>query len=111
MVVPSALASADVVSLVKDVQLATMALVYAPDGNLVAQAQDELKAKEAALREALARQARGANGQAQKGLLTQDQTKTQGVIRKHRESMTQHRLKAYDSRVKRGIYMGTARSS
>ncbi|WP_420993694.1 ATP-binding protein [Cupriavidus sp. 30B13] len=70
-VVPSALASADVVSLVKDVQLATMALVYAPDGNLVAQAQDELKAKEAALREALARQARGANGQAQKGLLTQ----------------------------------------
>ncbi|WP_454722727.1 MULTISPECIES: ATP-binding protein [Cupriavidus] len=70
-VVPSALASADVVSLVKDVQLATMALVYAPDANLVAQAQDELKAREAALREALARQAKGANGQAQKGLLTQ----------------------------------------
>lgn len=70
-VVPSALASADVVSLVKDVQLATMALVYAPDANLVAQAQEELKGKEAALREALARQAKSANSHAQKGLLTQ----------------------------------------
>ena len=44
-VVPSALASADLVSQVKDVQLAIMTLVYAPDGNVVAQAQDELKAK------------------------------------------------------------------
>ncbi len=70
-VVPSALASADVVSLVKDVQLATMALVYAPDGNLVTQAQEELKAREAALREALARQSKSANSHAQKGLLTQ----------------------------------------
>lgn len=70
-VVPSALASADVVSLVKDVQLATMALVYAPDGNLVAQAQEELKGKEAALREALERQSKSANSHAQKGLLTQ----------------------------------------
>jgi signal transduction histidine kinase len=70
-VVPSALASADVVALVKDVQLATMALVYAPDGNLVAQAQEELKGKEAALREALERQSKSANSHAQKGLLTQ----------------------------------------
>ena len=52
-VVPSALASADLVSLVKDVQLATMVLVYAPDANIVAQAKDDLKAKEAALRAAL----------------------------------------------------------
>src|ERR1700739_1106450 len=44
-VVPSALASADLVSQVKDVQLATMTLVYAPDANMVAQAQDELKKK------------------------------------------------------------------
>jgi two-component system, chemotaxis family, chemotaxis protein CheY len=33
-VVPSALASADLVSQVKDVQLATMTLVYAPDVNM-----------------------------------------------------------------------------
>lgn len=70
-VVPSALASADVVSLVKDVQLATMALVYAPDANLLAQAQEDLKARQTALREALARQARDAATHAQKGLVTQ----------------------------------------
>lgn len=70
-VVPSALASADVVSLVKDVQLATMTLVYAPDANLVAQAQEDLKARETALKTALAEQAASANSHAQKGLLTQ----------------------------------------
>lgn len=70
-VVPSALASADLVSLVKDVQLATMVLVYAPDGNIVAQARDDLKAKEAALRTALDVQAKRANSQAQKGLVAQ----------------------------------------
>ncbi|NYI00330.1 ATP-binding protein [Cupriavidus plantarum] len=70
-VVPSALASADVVSLVKDVQLATMALVYAPDANLLSQAQDDLKAREAALREALGRQTANAATHAQKGLVAQ----------------------------------------
>jgi len=70
-VVPSALASADLVSQVKDVQLAIMTLVYAPDGNIVAQAQDELKAKKAALQQALALQARDAESHAQKGLVSQ----------------------------------------
>jgi two-component system, chemotaxis family, sensor kinase CheA len=70
-VVPSALASADLVSQVKDVQLAIMTLVYAPDGNVVAQAQDELKAKKAALQQALALQARDAASHAQKGLVSQ----------------------------------------
>ncbi|AZG14047.1 ATP-binding protein [Cupriavidus pauculus] len=70
-VVPSALASADVVSLVKDIQLATMTLVYAPDAQLLAQAQDDLKARQAALRDALARQAGNAATHAQKGLLAQ----------------------------------------
>ena len=70
-VVPSALASADLVSQVKDVQLAIMTLVYAPDGNVVTQAQDELKAKKAALQQALALQARDAASQAQKGLVSQ----------------------------------------
>jgi signal transduction histidine kinase len=70
-VVPSALASADLVSQVKDVQLAIMTLVYAPDGNVVAQAQDELKAKKATLQQALALQARDAASHAQKGLVSQ----------------------------------------
>jgi two-component system chemotaxis sensor kinase CheA len=70
-VVPSALASADLVSQVKDVQLATMTLVYAPDANMVAQAQDELKKKRASLQQALALQAQDAASHAQKGLVSQ----------------------------------------
>ena len=70
-VVPSALASADLVSLVKDVQLATMVLVYAPDDNIVSQAKDDLKTKEAALSAALEVQAKRANSHAQEGLVAQ----------------------------------------
>ncbi|MDE1184764.1 ATP-binding protein [Paraburkholderia sp.] len=70
-VVPSALASADLVSQVKDVQLATMTLVYAPDANMVSQAQDQLKNKEASLRAALDVQQKAAHSQAQTGLVTQ----------------------------------------
>ncbi|QCP53185.1 HAMP domain-containing protein [Trinickia violacea] len=70
-VVPSALASADLVSEVKDVQLATMTLVYAPDANMVQQAQDQLKSKQAALQAALDVQAKAARGQAQTGLVAQ----------------------------------------
>ena len=70
-VVPSALASADLVSEVKDVQLATMTLVYAPDANMVAQAQAQLKAKESALRDALEVQANAAASHAQQGLVAQ----------------------------------------
>lgn len=70
-VVPSALASADLVSQVKDVQLATMTLVYSPDANMVEQAQKELAAKEKSLREALDVQAKAAASHAQEGLVTQ----------------------------------------
>jgi two-component system, chemotaxis family, sensor kinase CheA len=70
-VVPSALASADLVSQVKDVQLATMTLVYAPDANMVAQAEDELKKKKASLQQALTLQAREAASHAQQGLVSQ----------------------------------------
>ena len=59
-VVPSALASADLVSEVKDVQLATMTLVYAPDANMVSQAQEQLKVKKAALLRALGVQEKAA---------------------------------------------------
>jgi chemotaxis protein histidine kinase CheA len=70
-VVPSALASSDLVSEVKDVQLATMTLVYAPDANMVSQAQAELKAKKEQLRQALDLQAQAAASHAQRGLVTQ----------------------------------------
>ncbi|WP_322012328.1 HAMP domain-containing protein [Paraburkholderia sp. J12] len=70
-VVPSALASSDLVALVKDVQLATMTLVYAPDANMVSQAQDDLKTREAALRAALDVQRKAAASHAQEGLVAQ----------------------------------------
>ncbi|NTX28840.1 MCP four helix bundle domain-containing protein [Burkholderia pyrrocinia] len=70
-IVPSALASADLVADVKNIQIATMTLVYAPDANTAAQARDELKAKQAALRAALDGQAKSAVGHAQEGLVTQ----------------------------------------
>ncbi|WP_322062619.1 ATP-binding protein [Paraburkholderia sp. J63] len=70
-VVPSALASSDLVSLVKDVQLATMTLVYAPDVTTAQLAQDELKKKEAALRAALDVQRQAAASHAQDGLVAQ----------------------------------------
>jgi two-component system chemotaxis sensor kinase CheA len=72
-VVPSALASADLVSQVKDVQIATMTLVYAPDANMVSQAEDVLKKKRETLKQALALQAKDAASHAQQGLVTQAQ--------------------------------------
>ncbi|WP_175834897.1 MCP four helix bundle domain-containing protein [Burkholderia anthina] len=70
-IVPSALASADLVADVKNIQIATMTLIYAPDANTAAQARDELKAKQGALRAALDTQAKSAVGQAQEGLVAQ----------------------------------------
>ncbi|MDR8729284.1 MCP four helix bundle domain-containing protein [Burkholderia pseudomultivorans] len=70
-IVPSALASADLVADVKNIQIATMTLVYAPDANTASQARDELKAKQAALRAALDAQAQSAVGRAQQGLVAQ----------------------------------------
>lgn len=72
-VVPSALASSDLVALVKDVQLATMTLVYAPDANIASLAQNDLKEKEAALRAALEVQRKAAASHAQDGLVAQAQ--------------------------------------
>jgi len=48
-VVPSTLASADLVARLKDVQQATMSLVFAPDDNVAAQAADKLKQQQALL--------------------------------------------------------------
>ena len=70
-VVPSALASADLVSQLKDVQLATMTLVYAPDANMVGEAQQELKARQKTLTDALNLQGNAAASHAQVGLVAQ----------------------------------------
>lgn len=70
-VVPSALASADLVSQLKDVQLATMTMVYAPDDNLAAQANEKLTAKKTLLQNAIDLQSKHADSSAQRGLVEQ----------------------------------------
>ncbi len=70
-VVPSALASADLVSQVKEVQLIVMALVSAPDDNLVAQAKDKLTAGKVQLQGAVYYQLDHATDKAQQGLVQQ----------------------------------------
>lgn len=70
-VVPSALASADLVSQLKDVQLATMTLVAAPDATIAAQARNTLNASKAKLQAGIELQGREANDQTQRGLVEQ----------------------------------------
>jgi signal transduction histidine kinase len=70
-VVPSALASADLVSQLKDVQLAVMTLVYAPAGNMATEAKENLSAKEAVLQKSIELQSKGANSDAQRGMVEQ----------------------------------------
>ncbi|WP_081686803.1 ATP-binding protein [Chitinilyticum litopenaei] len=70
-VVPSALASADLVARLKDVQLVTQTLVYAPDENETLQARNRLAAQQERLRESLELQLAGANSQTQQGLAAQ----------------------------------------
>lgn len=70
-VVPSALASADMVGHLKDVQLATMTLVFAPDSELVKQSKEKLDAKRSALTSAVKDQAAHAKGKIQHGLVEQ----------------------------------------
>lgn len=70
-VVPSALASADLVALLKDVQLATMTLVTAPDDSVATQAKDKLAAQKSLLKIQLDQQFRQASNPTQQGLLSQ----------------------------------------
>ncbi len=70
-VVPSALASADLVSQLKDVQLAVMTLVSAPDNSLAAQASQKLSAEEKRLQESIELQSAHAGSKVQKGLVEQ----------------------------------------
>jgi len=70
-VVPSALASAELVGQLKDVQLSVMAIVSASDMKLAAQAEERLQATQARLQRAFDEQLAQADSDAQRGLVTQ----------------------------------------
>jgi len=70
-VVPSVLASSDLVGQLKDVQLAAMAMVTESDAQLVAQESDKLAAQKLILQKALQFQAGKVSSKAQKGLIEQ----------------------------------------
>lgn len=70
-VVPSVLASSDLVGQLKDVQLAAMVMVTETDKQLVEQEEEKLAAKKTVLEKALAFQAGQAASHAQKGLIDQ----------------------------------------
>jgi two-component system chemotaxis sensor kinase CheA len=70
-VVPSALASADLLSQLKDVQLLAVALVTSPDNNLAAQANEKLTASKAKLQESVEFQLKQASDKTQQGLAQQ----------------------------------------
>lgn len=72
-VVPSALESANLVFELKQVQLAAMTLIYAPDETLLNKAKAELAEKKKLLQEGLDRQLKQATSHAQIGLLKQAQ--------------------------------------
>jgi len=69
--VPSALASADLVSQLKDVQIASMLLLSATDQQQTAEARDNLVSRQKLLKDALALQQKGASTDAQRGLVDQ----------------------------------------
>jgi two-component system, chemotaxis family, sensor kinase CheA len=68
-VVPSALASSDLVSQLKQVQVATMTFVYAPSENLINVSKDRLAASKKLLQDGLDLQLRQATDDAQRGLV------------------------------------------
>jgi two-component system, chemotaxis family, sensor kinase CheA len=70
-VIPSVLASADLVGILKDVQLAAMVMVSETDPRLVQQENEKLNARKAALEQALAFQGEHAGSNAQRGLVEQ----------------------------------------
>lgn len=74
-VVPSALATADLVSQVKEVQLVTMALISAPDASLAAQASEKLVAGKDNLKRGIDFQFSHAADATQRGLVEQAKEK------------------------------------
>lgn len=69
--VPSALASSDLLSHLKEVQLLTVALVAEPDGNLTAQTREKLIASKTRLEEGVNYQLKQATDKTQQGLVEQ----------------------------------------
>ncbi|WDZ94207.1 MCP four helix bundle domain-containing protein [Herbaspirillum sp. WKF16] len=70
-VMPSVLASSDLMGQLKDVQLAAMVMVTETDNQLVTQENEKLAEKKAVLEQALALQEKQADGVAQRGLIEQ----------------------------------------
>ena len=70
-VVPSALASAELIGQLKDVQLSVMMIVAAPDLKLAKQAEERLLGYQATLQKALDSQLTQADSAAQRGLIEQ----------------------------------------
>ncbi|MBP0597422.1 HAMP domain-containing protein [Herbaspirillum sp. LeCh32-8] len=70
-VMPSVLASSDLMGQLKDVQLAAMVMVTETDNQLVVQENEKLAQKKAVLEKALEQQAKQADGVAQRGLIEQ----------------------------------------
>jgi two-component system, chemotaxis family, sensor kinase CheA len=70
-VVPSSLASVELMSQLKDVQIATLSMVSAPDADAVAKAAQDLADRKVLLQKALRLQFAQADSNAQRGLITQ----------------------------------------
>jgi len=70
-VVPSSLKSVELMGQLKDVQIATLAMVSAPDKAAIDQAHEEVKKKKADLQKALEDQMASADNDAQRGLIKQ----------------------------------------
>lgn len=68
-VVPSTIKSVELMAQLKDVQIATLSMIAAPNEDMVRKSLDELNAKKGALTQALQEQLGQAQGQAQKGLI------------------------------------------
>lgn len=79
-VVPSAIASVALMTQLKDVQIAALAMLSAPDENLVRLALEELNAKQQALTQALKDQHAQADSQAQRGLIEAAQESMQNYF-------------------------------
>lgn len=70
-VVPSALATADMVAQLKGVQLSVMSVVSSPDANLAEQANNKLAKQKAALQASLEQQLKQSSSETQHGLVDQ----------------------------------------
>jgi methyl-accepting chemotaxis protein len=82
-VVPATLAAADLVATIKDVQLTTVAMVFASDQHLVKQAAEKLKRQKGQILASIEAQGGNADNDTQQGLLKQ----TQGSLNNYFDSI------------------------